>query len=368
MNLISKESNVYPLITTPNNAYYLNIYKSTADGDEKWQIVEGTEGNTYTLTYEPYKTPKTYQFSLGDKKFYGIGNYRDTIRRSSGKNLFDEKTKLPASRVINGITYTNNGDGTFNVSGTATTGFFVFNISVSSLLEKGKKYGLYSSKEYNNPNFNYTIAFTGNSTRYVIANANPGEYDEQKTEAKLSLWVDNGVTLNATNVRTMIYESDTIDTDYEPYGVGNWYKVGKIGEVQLTGSENWEGGEVETGIYRYQITLADAINIASRQNALTEYTHFSLTGEVGTGFIYSKIFYFYPDRDKTNAILFKAWLTEHNTPLLYPLATPTIDIITGTLAEQLEEWWNGQSLDGTTIIEGSGDLPMLINVRALKGA
>ena len=70
MNLISKESNVYPLITTPNNAYYLNIYKGAADGNQKWQIVEGTEANTYTLTYEPYITPTSYQLSLGDKKLY----------------------------------------------------------------------------------------------------------------------------------------------------------------------------------------------------------------------------------------------------------------------------------------------------------
>ena len=101
MNLISKENNVYPLITTPNNAYYLNIYKSTADGDEKWQIVEGTERNTYTLTYEPYQTPQTYQLSLGEYEFARIGNYVDTIEydvdedkvyknEKIGRNDFDE--------------------------------------------------------------------------------------------------------------------------------------------------------------------------------------------------------------------------------------------------------------------------------------
>lgn len=199
--------------------------------------------------------------------------------KAKGKNLFDGKTKLPASGVINGITYTNNGDGTFNVSGTATRGFFVLQLNVTNLLIKEKKYGLYSSKAYSNPGFNYTLTFTGNSTKYVLANANPAEYDELKTEAKLALWVDSGATLNATNVKTMIYESDTIDTNYEPYitpqikqlSLGN-FKPSKIGNYKdhfyRTNGKNLFNPDI-TGLFHLGCNVSESngeITITATQN------------------------------------------------------------------------------------------------------
>ena len=54
--------------------------------------------------------------------------------------------------------------------------------------------------------------------------------------------------------------------------------------------------------------------------------------------------------------------------LVYPLATATdTEISDGTLKTQLEEIYNLQSINGTTIIESEGDLPLVLKVRSLKG-
>ena len=52
----------------------------------------------------------------------------------------------------------------------------------------------------------------------------------------------------------------------------------------------------------------------------------------------------------------------------YVLATPElIEIIDTTLINQLENWYNAKSFNGTVLIQGNGNLPMIIKVRALKG-
>lgn len=65
---------------------------------------------------------------------------------------------------------------------------------------------------------------------------------------------------------------------------------------------------------------------------------------------------------------FKAKLQQNNMKICYITnATKEIPITDTTLKAQVKAWYNAQSNNGTTIIEGNGDLPMIIKVRALKG-
>jgi len=55
-------------------------------------------------------------------------------------------------------------------------------------------------------------------------------------------------------------------------------------------------------------------------------------------------------------------------PIYVVKATPTLTEITDTtLHQQVKNWYYAHSLNGTTILESNGDLPMIIKVRALKG-
>lgn len=71
-------------------------------------------GSTAT-TYEPYLSSKSLTFS------------RDYLLSLKGVNNLLDKSKFSATQTINGITFTNNGDGTITVDGTATkrTHFYI---------------------------------------------------------------------------------------------------------------------------------------------------------------------------------------------------------------------------------------------------
>lgn len=63
---------------------------------------------------------------------------------------------------------------------------------------------------------------------------------------------------------------------------------------------------------------------------------------------------------------FKTWLSTHNVIVAYVLGTPIdIEITDTTLKSQLENWYNAQTIEGTTTINVSGNLPMIIKARAL---
>lgn len=195
------------------------------------QLVKGTERDD---NYEPYHTPRTYQFSLGDHKFYAIGDYKDYI-------WTDRSTKKwYIHKVINKVVFTGASSESWEFQSTYT-GFFTHSYAVATGYSPAKS--------------NYFI------------------------NSEDTVWVDERFGFNSN------------------------------------GATLW---------------IRDTSNFSS----LSDFT---------------------------------TWLATHNLEIYYALATLTETEITGTLAEQLEEWWNGQSLDGTTIIESNGDLPMIIKVRALKG-
>ena len=133
------------------------------------------------------------------------------------RNILPENLYM-ATRTLNGITYTNNGDGTISFSGTATANTSIQLIPDSKMSFKaGQPYYLYSSVPYNSTTFNLSIALTENgATRYLLAN---GTYTPtyNSTQARLSLYVPNGTTINATNVKLMLIEGNTAPSEYEPY-------------------------------------------------------------------------------------------------------------------------------------------------------
>ena len=51
-----------------------------------------------------------------------------------------DKSKYPATRTTNGITFTNNGDGSFTIDGTISRGLAVLTVAQISNLIVGHKY------------------------------------------------------------------------------------------------------------------------------------------------------------------------------------------------------------------------------------
>lgn len=221
-------------ITTQANCEYINVtLNETGDtlaystyqtylsnGTLKPQLQKGA----ILTTYEPYieksiKVDNEDFISMSNLVSVGRNNPGDGKRVwfKKGKNLLPTN-KYIATRTTNGITFTNNGDGTFNISGTATANTTIAILPENSFqLEQGQAYYLYSSVPYNATTFNLSISMTDNGTsRYCLAN-NTYTPTAQPTQERVAFYVPNGTSVNATNVKLMLIKGNTAPSEYESY-------------------------------------------------------------------------------------------------------------------------------------------------------
>lgn len=146
--------------------------------------------------------------------------YQETTK---GKQLLNP-ADLIATITKNGLTLTNNGDGTFNISGTATadTNFVLWN--AKNIYEANHYFGLYSSVAYNVTNWNLTLAITytdGTATKYITPTVPVNLTNTNVSTAFVVLYVPNGTVMNKKNVKVMLYKDDSVQaTEWEEYTGG----------------------------------------------------------------------------------------------------------------------------------------------------
>lgn len=156
--------------------------------------------------------------------------------------------------------------------------------------------------------------------------------------------------------------------DYIYKNNDKWYKHEEIGKVTLNGSEEWLL-IVVSGVNSMRVTLPNAAkNYGANSDGLSNMAIYQFIDQVNK--------FYFPTRlqlaigvDSTYTLeTWKSYLANNNLEARYALNTETdIEITDTTLINQLENWYNAQSFNGTTIITSNGDLPMPIKVRALKG-
>lgn len=149
-----------------------------------------------------------------------FGNLKQETR--SGKNKFNTKEKLNASTTKNNITYTKNADNTFDISGTASANTLINVATVTDIIQRAKSYYLYSSKKYNLATFNLSVVvkYVDGDTAYIGANKSNVTTltDKEIKSATIDFYAAEGITVNASNVKIMLVESDTVDNEFEEYG------------------------------------------------------------------------------------------------------------------------------------------------------
>lgn len=217
-------NNTLTLSQTPTNEklqFYIANGLSVAKNNIKVMLVEG---NTAPSDYEPYikqsiKVDNEDFISTSDLISVGTNQPSDGKRVwfKKGNNLLPTN-KYISTTTINGVTFTNNGDGTFNISGTATANKTIEIIPANNFqLEQGQAYYLYSSVPYNTNTFNLSIAMTDNgSLKFMTANSTYTPI-AQPTQERLGIYIPNGTTVNATNVKLMLVKGNTAPSVYEPY-------------------------------------------------------------------------------------------------------------------------------------------------------
>jgi hypothetical protein len=366
--------------------FYMQGTKTIGDYVELSNI-QLEQGSTAT-TYEPYKG-NTYEVNLGTIELNKTGDYQDSIKKSTGKNLFDIGTDLTSyfqtfqnglvinATSINRTTATINGNK-LTINSYDTTGWTWISKWVN--LDKNTTYTI-SGKN------TQAIKVVGFNSQEL---STTGTLIETKSSSTQSISFNSGdynyycisFYPSASNeyFENILIEQNNQATSYEPYGKV-WYITKNIGKVVLNGTEadstyntGTSGSFTRFGYLPFMST--DVCKIQSDYVS----NYFKYLGAIGgdtteegisntsvSGL--NRLFIFLPTSTVSTIAQFKTWLTTHNTEIKYIQAKPTYTTITNTtLIEQLETLSKAKSKNGTTnIVITSQDLPMLMDVSVIKG-
>lgn len=364
-NIVGSNDRTTPCtLTTGQQAQYLVafIYHSSYDTltPEEIMATIQIEENPYATSYSAYKTPIELCKSSN-------GQFQDSIRLSTGKNLFD----------IDNLSFENGYyDATGSFIEANTNGIFDY-----ILVKPNTTYTL----SHNQNLFNSTInEFDANKTwlkRTTASNTNVNTITTNSNTkyVRLKFNYNNSATITKEMIKSYQpqFEVGSTSTDPEPYGVGKWYIYKEITKTIYNGTE--EGWNYSSG----KFMINDSTNSLSKKgntidipliytNLFTKYSwsdysnydksisflNYSNWNYNATRIIYNEI---------TSLADFKTWLSNHNLEIQYVLATPTIEEITNTeLISQLEAIYNAYSYNNqTNISQENAEQPFILNVSAL---
>ena len=260
--------------------------------------------------------------ALGDNVYPIADKTRALVSRIEGKTtkmvqLFD-KSVIPATSTVSGITYTNNNDGSITINGTATAESLII-VVIREKITNGHKI-LYGSEQ--------------NTSDYGVAwgtNLSSSKFDTSAVSNNYTVIVKSGVTVNNVKIYPQLFDltamgREDITTaeqfkaefpDLYPYENGNIYPA-KISGVKFTGknllklelsSTNKCNANIEGDVLKITPTTQNAEDIvfAEVKTHLKagEYVFSSIdknTNTTATQFIIAKGKY---GRDNITSIFFK---------------------------------------------------------------
>ena len=206
----------------------------------------------------------------------------------TGKNLLSPKD-FNETKTINGVTFTNNNDGTWNIHGTASQDINIQlykREKIKEIVKSNTSYSFYCNFPYNANTFNINIhpTYTTETTHWMVIRYASTTKNDTIKSCDFNFHCVAGTELNYDNVELMLTESNKYDNQYEPYKVkeflcnmdkyddeGNiidYHELSKInetkddlefisgvlnkkiGRIVLTGDENWEYQEIVDGTER----------------------------------------------------------------------------------------------------------------------
>ena len=211
----------------------------------------------------------------------------------SNKNLINN---LPSTTTINGITFTNNGDGTITINGTATS---VAYIVLKTLTLEDIDYSI-SGCPQGGSNETYSQYIFIPSTGGGLANdfgKGATFRNSNKPTVEVRLRIASGYKANnlifrpqlekgaATNFVENESKTYIIPVQKPFYKLGDyadrfikqdekWYEQHNIREYQITGNENWKLSKSNDEFYKYEWAngIADKLNVI---NTILMCSHFS---------------------------------------------------------------------------------------------
>lgn len=158
------------------------------------------KGNIATA-YEPHLPPKSLTFS------------RDYLLSLKGVNNLLDKSKFPATQTINGVTFTNNGDGTITVDGTLIDRNYVQYTLTNDYLTLTHKYLLIGCPSGGSYDTYQLYAYGGSYNDYGVGRI--FTYSYEGTYPEIGIRIKNDVTVSNLVFKPQLYDLTAI------YGEGN---------------------------------------------------------------------------------------------------------------------------------------------------
>ena len=299
---------------------------------------------------EPLTITRTFQFEKGSvTSFEPFKGQAQEI--NLGKNLIEPR--MP-TWTYNGVTCTNNGDGSFTLNGTATA-------TATWRIEQSTANGHDHLRALNGT---YTLSCKGIQTGVSLIvtqfdvwqtigrvqnNETPSTFTSNLNDTLVYIAVTNGTTVNNVTVYPQLERGSTASSYsayFDPIELckigtyqdriykenGKWWLHKEVGKAVLNGSETWTGWQQSGGFYRAN-TILDGSYVFTddaRHPTRVQSSHFtsSTTNNYGIVFQYRAETLFYPQSGITSLADFTTWLASNNVTVYYALATPTTTEIT----------------------------------------
>ena len=321
--------------TTPDNTAYVRL-SVPLNQLNTTQLEKGATATEYSEYFTPIELCK-------------INTYQDSIKKSTGKNLFDKDN----ANIFNG--YLNGNEGIVSNNNNRITYIQIENdktYTISKVLSNRFRIGLTNSVPSNNLQIN-DYSSQDNQTSYTFTNT---------SYKYLCIWFwTNTDTLTEQRILdSIMIEENNQATSYEPYGKV-WYIEKNINKKIFNGSNSDGTWAKQTGYYNCNANLG---GIAG-QGYTNYYSYGNLINE-NKFLITTNAFRVNDSTDTLENYI--TWLSTHNIELYYVSNTPTYTEITNTeLLEDLENLYNANSKNGTTNINVSSEyLPFILNISALE--
>lgn len=325
-----------------------------------------------------------FQITKGTQKYNYIpfGKYGVEVEMI-GKNKLNPNSQ---TQTLQGITVTNNGDGTFTAKGTSTKNMSIRLTKDKIKLDKGKTYTNsieILSGSLDNATIAVTVKNTNDETTYNYINLYSNVLSNTKTPTE-DLTIDAygfyvgsaGKTIDVT-FRVQLEENSQA-TNWEEYKItptliqspyplmsnkdetirdyyylqnGNLYLKKQMGEVVLNGSESWGSAYELTNTIDFYTTINDTpVNNTALSTHFTKATSWNnlTTGDYEQFELFSnKTLHCRISKAIASTIVeFKTWLSENNVKVQYELAEPQ-DILIAENVDSLITYKNVTNISTT---------------------
>ena len=381
MNFISGNSynTANKTFTTPSNCAYATMAVKTTITD--FQVELGSTASSYVEHQEQTKT-----LHLGDIELAKIGNYQDRIFESSGKNIFNPDVTGLYTSGCN----VSESNGEITITATQNGDIYVGNVRASGgtyVVDRGVKIPVAPLTSYvlslTNSNVNKLFITEYDSNNISLGYIQNSTITTQANTSYITIRYGLENATNGTSYKTRIMvNKGSSALPYEPYGSDKWYIEKNIGKYAINGASG-TFSKPSTNRFNIDGALTDYLK---NNNAITcmsdKYVSYeqkptnsdfsTLVANVNYGIELSSSTTAFTIRIKDTNYddidQYKTWLASNNVELLYVLTAPTYTEITNTtLIEELNELEKMMSYNGQTNISVSGNLPMILDVSALKG-